>query len=87
VTAQEVKPLDAAARAECEAAGGHVGQGLGPNELCIRPTSDAGKTCTSNAECESFCLAETGSCGEWVPLFGCHAVLVGEGPSVTICMD
>jgi hypothetical protein len=87
LAAQEGKLLDPAARAECEAAGGHVGRGLIPDELCIRPTADAGKACVSNADCESFCLAETATCGEWKPLFGCHDVLVGEGQSVTICLD
>ncbi len=74
-------------RAACEAEGGHVGRGIGPAEICIRPTTDAGKSCTTNADCESFCLAETATCGEWKPLFGCHEVLVGEGQSVTICLD
>jgi hypothetical protein len=87
VAAQDGKPLDAAERAACEAAGGHVGQGIGPDELCIRPTADAGKACTTNADCESFCMAETATCGAWTPLFGCHEVLVGEGQRVSICLD
>lgn len=74
-------------RAACEAAGGYVGRGIGPDELCIRPAMDAGNACATNADCESFCLAETATCGEWVPLFGCHEVLAGEGQSVTICLD
>jgi hypothetical protein len=87
VAAQEGKLLDTEARAACEAAGGYVGRGIGPDELCIRPTGDAGKACTTNADCETFCLADTATCGEWTPLFGCHDVLVGEGQSVAICVD
>lgn len=85
--AQDVVPLSDEARAECEAAGGQIGQRITMAELCIRPAADAGKTCASNADCESFCLAETATCGDWVPLLGCHEVLAGEGQSVTLCLE
>lgn len=85
--AQEATPLSDEARAECVAAGGQVGQRINMAELCIRPAADAGKACSSNADCESLCLAETATCGDWVPLLGCHDVLVGEGQSVTLCLE
>ncbi|MCX6695605.1 MAG: hypothetical protein NTU61_04855 [Candidatus Altiarchaeota archaeon] len=43
----------------CEALGGIWGRmGLSPSESCNLPTSDAGKTCSDNSECEGMCIAE-----------------------------
>jgi hypothetical protein len=43
----------------CESAGGHWGPvGLSPAEVCIMPTTDAGKECSDSSECQSACVAD-----------------------------
>jgi len=52
-------PERAARRAECEAAGGTwAGRGLAGIQSCDRPTRDAGRRCTSDADCEGACIPE-----------------------------
>jgi hypothetical protein len=46
----------------CEAAGGNwVQAGLNPQEVCILPTTDAGKLCFDSSQCEGICEADPGS--------------------------
>lgn len=45
-------------RQSCEQAGGQfVEAGLG-GLTCVRPTADAGQSCTRDSECEDLCLAD-----------------------------
>lgn len=84
----EGKPLSAAERAECLAAGGSVGRGgMLPDEVCYRPLKDAGKACTKASDCEGVCLAESRTCSEVTPLFGCYEFLDGQGRQLAICVD
>lgn len=45
-------------KATCEAKGGRWGPiGIFPEEVCVLPTSDAGKICSDSKECEGICEA------------------------------
>lgn len=82
------KNLDKAARADCLAQGGRVGfGGLVPDEVCFRPTRDAGKACTRASDCEGLCLADTRSCSAEGPMFGCFSFLDENGQAQDICVD
>lgn len=81
-------PLGDAERAECVLRGGTPGRGgILQNEVCIRPTRDAGKACTDNDQCETFCLAETKSCAPLTPTFGCFATMKDGGQTPMLCVD
>ena len=80
--------LNAAERASCLAMGGRVGRGgLLPDELCFRPTADAGKVCSRAEDCSGFCLADTRSCSTVTPMFGCIDRLGSDGQKTTLCVD
>ncbi|MBD3765388.1 MAG: hypothetical protein IE927_11870, partial [Rhodobacterales bacterium] len=54
---------------------------------CVRPTRDAGRACTRQTQCQGYCLARSGTCAPFAPLFGCHDVLQADGRRVTLCLD
>lgn len=42
----------------CESQGGQWGPvGLSPKEICVMPTTDAGKVCSDSRDCQSACVA------------------------------
>lgn len=53
---------------------------------CVRVPRDAGKRCTSAAECSGECLARSGTCAPYDPLLGCNEVLDTLGRRVTLCL-
>jgi hypothetical protein len=76
---------EAAAR-DCRASGGDpIMTGFG-RQACVRPTTDAGKSCSNSKQCESLCMAQTRTCGPQTPMFGCHQVFE-DGAEVGICID
>ena len=80
--------LSDAARTECLMTGGTVGRGgLLPDEVCYRPEPDAGKACTTAADCSGVCFADTRTCSPVTPLFGCFDYLDEAGKTVGICID
>lgn len=96
-TASQPPLLDVAA---CEAQGGEVRPaGLLGAERCIRPYSDAGRSCADSSECEGRCLAtdwtgdETtdnasrGVCEADDNPFGCFAEINGGIVGLAICVD
>ncbi len=56
-------------------------------EVCIRPTRDGGKSCTRESQCESLCLARSGTCAPITPVFGCNEIFQNDGLRVTLCLD
>ncbi len=90
----EGKAFTAEARAECEAKGGRVGQGgLLPDDVCFTPMPDAGKACSTQADCKGVCLADMvgdatgGTCSKESPMFGCFDFFDEQGQRVGICAD
>lgn len=74
-------------RIACEARGGQYGQaGLLQSWVCIEPTSDAGKSCTTSSDCTGMCMADTMSCSAKSPMFGCYSI-IEDGQRVELCID
>ncbi len=87
VPAQPVSPLLAQQRAACLREGGQMtprGNGI---YSCVLPTRDAGATCTSASDCEGVCLARSGTCAPFQPLFGCQEVFTAPGRRETLCLE
>jgi hypothetical protein len=55
--------------------------------ICIQPTRDGGKRCTRESQCESLCLARSGTCAPIKPLLGCHDILQDDGSRATQCVE
>ena len=86
--------------AQCAASGGQM-QPLGrlQREQCVVAYADAGKTCSSKADCTGQCLASgdtervpgakaTGTCQRDVSQnFGCRQRIDGGVAQATICVD
>ena len=54
---------------------------------CISRTRDSGKECRSAKQCEGECLARSGTCAPFKPLFGCNEILDDMGRRTTLCID
>lgn len=86
---------DTASRAEvtedqvrCEKQGGRWGSvGKFNAKACIRRTDDGGKQCRKQSDCDSECLARSGTCAPVKPLFGCNEVLQNDGRRFTLCVE
>ncbi len=77
-----------AARLACEKRKGRwVETGKGSAYGCVMPTKDAMKECTRSSQCEGSCLARSGTCAPYTPLFGCNEVLDDTGRRMTQCLD
>ena len=75
-------------RVACEKKGGIWGNaGSTQVQSCIKRTKDAGKQCRKAGDCESACLARSGTCAPVKPLFGCNDILQKDGSRVTLCID
>lgn len=55
--------------------------------LCVSPTRDGGKSCRKKTDCDGQCLARSGTCSPYDPLFGCNEVLDKDGRRMTLCLD
>ena len=84
----ETLTLSDAERTQCLAEGGTAGRGgLVPNEVCFRPTPDAGKACTKASDCSGLCMADTMTCSKVTPQFGCFEMMTEDGQKVGLCVD
>ncbi|SEC02630.1 hypothetical protein [Rhodobacter sp. 24-YEA-8] len=83
----ETNPFTAEARLTCEKAGGNWAKtGSGFNS-CVWSTKDSGKRCTASTQCEGQCLARSGTCAPFTPLFGCSEILDDSGRRMTECLQ
>lgn len=72
----------------CEKTGGQWSvAGQSGAYSCVKPTRDGGKLCTQQGDCQGMCLARSGTCAPFMPLFGCNEVLEKDGRRVTLCID
>jgi hypothetical protein len=55
--------------------------------FCVLPTKDGGQQCTKESDCEGQCLARSGTCAPFRPLFGCNEVLDKAGRAIMLCID
>ena len=56
-------------------------------EACFTQTRDAGKSCQRESDCDGYCLARSGTCAPFKPMFGCNEILQDNGVMVTLCID
>lgn len=54
---------------------------------CVKRTRDSGKKCSNSTQCEGECLARSGTCAPYQPLFGCNEILQDDGTRMTLCLD
>lgn len=84
-------------REACESAGGEVRQeGMLGLYRCVKPYSDAGKSCRSSGECEGKCLVvddaatgedAVGACQKDDSPFGCYSEVEDGKVANAICVD
>ena len=85
----------APSHAACKARGGTISTaGLAAKPHCVLPTKDAGKPCTSSAQCEAGCIATKspdakaiGRCKATTEPFGCHAKVEDGKVQPVMCVD
>lgn len=63
------------------------GIGKGSARACVYQTRDAGKQCDRESQCDGVCLARSGTCSPFKPLYGCNEILQDNGARVTLCLD
>lgn len=79
---------DLTGRAACLKKGGTFEPaGAAGNFICFTVPRDAGKTCRREGDCESACLARSGTCAPVMPLLGCQDILNAAGVRVTQCVN
>jgi hypothetical protein len=61
--------------------------GKGQARACVFQTKDAGKRCERESQCDSVCLARSGTCAPFKPMYGCNEILQDNGMRVTLCLD
>lgn len=61
--------------------------GKGEVRACVYPTRDSGKRCERESQCDGVCLARSGTCSPYKPMFGCNEILQDDGMRVTLCLD
>lgn len=61
--------------------------GKGSARACVYQTRDAGKQCDRESQCDGVCLARSGTCSPFKPLYGCNEILQDNGARVTLCLD
>lgn len=54
---------------------------------CVSRTKDAGKRCERESQCDGVCLARSGTCSPFKPLYGCNEILQDNGARVTLCLE
>lgn len=76
------------AQISCERKGGSwTSVGKAKFRACVKTTKDSGKACTRQSQCDSQCLARSGTCAPFKPMFGCNEVLQENGARVMLCID
>lgn len=61
--------------------------GSGGKRACVFQTRDAGKRCEKESQCDSVCLARSGTCAPFKPMYGCNEILQDNGMRVTLCLE
>ncbi len=61
--------------------------GKGEGRACVYQTKDSGKRCERESQCDSVCLARSGTCAPFKPMYGCNEILQDNGARVTLCLD
>jgi hypothetical protein len=83
---------EARIRAECDAAGLDTVIGGPSGWYCARATTDAGRTCRRESDCEGFCMAgspsaRTGQCSTHTVFQACLPILDDSGERIELCIE
>ena len=82
------EPLaQARARAACVEQGGLFSRRGAGLFACVQQTRDGGRQCRQNSDCQGVCLARSGTCAPFTPLYGCQEVFTGPGRRETLCLE
>lgn len=71
----------------CESKRGMWSKNSNGTLTCVHYTKDAAKRCTKSTQCESECLARSGSCAPYRPLLGCNEILDNMGRRMSQCVQ
>lgn len=83
-----VVPARSEAQIACEKKGGTWYKvGKGEKRACVRQTRDSGKHCERESQCEGVCLARSGTCSPFKPMYGCNEIFQDNGARVTLCLE
>jgi hypothetical protein len=81
-------PIASPAELACiRSAGLWANAGQSGAKTCVKPTRDAGKSCTRQTQCDGLCLARSGTCAPYTPLFGCNDILQADGVRTMLCLE
>ncbi|MBL9053974.1 MAG: hypothetical protein JNN02_09620 [Tabrizicola sp.] len=84
----DVDLMSPAERTECLSKGGTVYLGgIEPTELCELPTSDAGKSCKREGDCEGYCQSDTRTCSKVHRGSGFYKYLDEDGQPQEVWID
>jgi len=86
--AQILRPKPSPEETQCLAQGGRWGNaGAGAAQTCFLPAKDAGKQCAKQSDCSTQCLARSGTCAPFWPIFGCTEVIQNNGAVARLCLE
>jgi len=86
--AQTPVPPKSEQQLACERENGRWARvGRGEGRACVFQTRDSGKRCERESQCDSVCLARSGTCAPFKPMFGCNEILQDNGARVTLCLE
>ncbi len=87
-TVEVPEVVKSAAQIACEKKGSRwTSVGKSTLKACVKVTKDSNKQCTRASQCESTCLARSGTCAPFKPLLGCNEILQNDGSRVTMCIE
>lgn len=87
-TEAETRPdPNSAARLACEERKGSFAKTGSGFFVCVKPTGEAMKSCSTANDCSSACLARSRTCAPITPLIGCHEILTKNGTRASVCLD
>ena len=87
VTPPPEPPALALQRTACQDSGGQLMTRARGIYACVHPTRDAGRSCTAASDCQGLCLARSGTCAPFRPVFGCQEVFTARNHRETLCID
>lgn len=80
-------PMLSQERHLCERSGGTLMPRAPGLYACVHPTRDANRTCDEASDCEGLCLARSGTCAPFTPLYGCQEVFTLRNRRETLCTE
>lgn len=83
----EPELIKSASQLACEKRMGRWSTTGNGSQACVEYTKDGGKQCSAASQCSSQCLARSGTCAPYKPLFGCNEIFDEMGRRMTLCLE